>query len=66
MDNDNYDSTMSEFNNNDPDHKVRMFRDFDPEGTGNVPDPYYSGGFDNVYKFVRRTCENMIELAKNG
>ncbi|MCW2759200.1 MAG: protein tyrosine phosphatase [Nocardioidaceae bacterium] len=37
--------------------RVRLFRDFDPVGTGDVPDPYYGGpdGFDEVLAMVERT-----------
>jgi protein-tyrosine phosphatase len=36
---------------------VRLFRDFDPVGPGDVPDPYYGGpgGFDDVLAMVERT-----------
>lgn len=38
-------------------HKVRMFREFDPAGNGDVPDPYYGGdtGFEHVWEIVDRT-----------
>ncbi len=52
----------------DPDeshgHKVRLFREFDPEpGDFQVPDPYYGGddGFENVYRIVRRTAESLLD-----
>jgi protein-tyrosine phosphatase len=38
--------------------RVRLFRDFDPVGTGGaVPDPYYGGdaGFEEVLDMVERT-----------
>ncbi|MBI2373442.1 MAG: low molecular weight phosphotyrosine protein phosphatase [Deltaproteobacteria bacterium] len=37
--------------------KVRLFRDLDPEGPGDVPDPYYGGpdGFEEVLDIVDRT-----------
>lgn len=46
-------------------HKIKLFRDFDPEG-GNgaeVPDPYYGGaeGFANVYHIVERTLHHMLD-----
>ena len=45
-------------------HKVRLFREFDPEpGDFQVPDPYYGGdeGFENVYRIVRRTAESLLD-----
>lgn len=49
--------------------RVRMFRDFDPEGRGDVPDPWYGGldGFDLVWDMVTRTCRNLLnELKTEG
>ncbi len=42
---------------------VVLFRDYDPDGKGDVPDPYYGGdeGFENVYRIVNRTCKNLLE-----
>jgi protein-tyrosine phosphatase len=39
--------------------RVRLFRDFDPAGTGDVPDPYYGGeeGFEEVLAMVERTAD---------
>lgn len=44
-------------------HKVRLFRDLDPEGPGeDTPDPYYGGpeGFDEVLDIVTRTCRAIV------
>ena len=42
--------------------RIHMFREFDPEGNGDVPDPYYGGqkGFDDIYDMVERTCNEII------
>ena len=50
--------------------KVQLFRDFDPDASGNaeVPDPYYGGaeGFENVFQIVNRTSANLLtQLTKN-
>ncbi len=48
--------------------KVKMFRDFDPEKGGDVPDPWYGGldGFEDVWEIVSRTCASLLKtLAKN-
>lgn len=41
---------------------VRMFRDFDPVGPGDVPDPWYGGddGFDAVLAMVERTVDVLV------
>lgn len=43
--------------------EVRMLRDFDPQGAGDVPDPYYGGddGFDRVYEMVHRSCGALLD-----
>lgn len=44
--------------------RVRLFRDFDPVGTGGeVPDPYYGGddGFEEVLTMVERTCATIVD-----
>ncbi|GAA1947549.1 low molecular weight protein-tyrosine-phosphatase [Nocardioides panacihumi] len=43
--------------------RVRLFRDFDPAGTGEVPDPYYGGdeGFEEVLAMVERTAGMLVE-----
>jgi protein-tyrosine phosphatase len=45
-----------------PESKLRMFRDFDPEGPGDVPDPYYGGaeGFREVLAMVERTSDAVV------
>ncbi len=42
---------------------MRLFRDFDPEGTGgDVPDPYYGGdaGFEEVLTMVERVSAVLV------
>ncbi|WP_182524974.1 low molecular weight protein-tyrosine-phosphatase [Nocardioides dongkuii] len=44
--------------------RVRLFRDFDPVGTGGeVPDPYYGGddGFEEVLTMVERTSAAIVD-----
>jgi protein-tyrosine phosphatase len=46
-----------------PSERVRLFRDFDPEGTGgDVPDPYYGGdaGFQEVLTMVERVSAVLV------
>ncbi|HET8560548.1 MAG TPA: low molecular weight protein-tyrosine-phosphatase [Marmoricola sp.] len=44
------------------DGRVRMFRDFDPDGPGDVPDPWYgdAAGFDEVLAIVERTADALV------
>jgi protein-tyrosine phosphatase len=45
-------------------HKVRLFRDLDPDGQGqDVPDPYYGDAdhFDEVLDIVTRTSRALLE-----
>ncbi|WP_121254260.1 low molecular weight protein-tyrosine-phosphatase [Nocardioides ferulae] len=47
----------------DTQHRVRLFRDFDPVGPGSeVPDPYYGGGagFEEVLTMVERTSAAIV------
>lgn len=50
--------------------KIRMMREFDPQGDINspVPDPYYGGmdGFEDVYQIVERSCKGLLEFLENG
>ncbi len=48
--------------------KVRLFRDFDPEGPGEVPDPWYGGmdGFEKVWYMVIRTCRCLLDYVKEN
>lgn len=43
--------------------RVCMLRDLDPEGRGDVPDPYYGGpeGFENVFAMVDRSCRALLD-----
>jgi len=44
-------------------HKVRLFREFDPDpGDYQVPDPYFGGdkGFEEVYQLVERTSRVLF------
>jgi protein-tyrosine phosphatase len=45
----------------DPD-RLRMFRDFDPDGPGDVPDPWYGGpeGFARALEMVERTSRALV------
>jgi protein-tyrosine phosphatase len=46
-----------------PGAQVRLLREWDPEGPGDVPDPYYGGaeGFEEVLDMVERSCDRLVE-----
>ncbi len=45
--------------------KVKLLRTFDPESTQDeVPDPYYSGIFEEVYQIVSQACNALLEDMK--
>ena len=50
--------------------KVRLMREFDPQGGPNaaVPDPYYGGidGFEDVYQIVERSCHGLLAALEDG
>ncbi|MDP9183603.1 MAG: low molecular weight phosphotyrosine protein phosphatase [Actinomycetota bacterium] len=41
---------------------ARLLRDWDPRGSGNVPDPYYDGAevFEEVLDMIERSCEGLL------
>ncbi len=67
MDKSNYRNVVALTERSDYHKKVRLFRDFDPEGTGEVPDPYYGGdkGFDTVIDMVERTASRVIDFVES-
>ncbi len=52
------------------DNKIRLMREFDPQGGPNldVPDPYYGGpdGFISTFEIVKRSCEGVMEELEGG
>ena len=46
--------------------KIRLMRSWDPEGPGDVPDPYYGGprGFDLIYEIIDRSCRALLDEAR--
>jgi len=44
-----------------PHAEVRLLREWDPQGNGNVPDPYYDDdGFDEVLDMIERSCDGLL------
>ena len=50
--------------------KVKLMRSFDPQGEGDVPDPYWGGDkeFDELYEILDRSIDGLIDhlLAKTN
>ncbi len=46
-----------------PGAEVRLLRDWDPVGPGNVPDPYYDGEevFEEVLDIIERSCDGLLD-----
>jgi protein-tyrosine phosphatase len=42
--------------------KIKLMRTYDPEGNGDVPDPYYDtlDGFDQVFHLLDRSCKTLL------
>ena len=70
MDKSNYGNLieLAEKHNLNTSH-IKLMREFDdmPED-GNVPDPYYGGmnGFEEVYRIIKRSCENLLHELENS
>jgi len=45
-----------------PGVEVRLLREWDPVGTGNVPDPYNDGeeAFERVLDIIERSCDGLL------
>jgi protein-tyrosine phosphatase len=63
MDRSNYNNILRVATSEEVKNKVTMMREFDPMGTGDVPDPYYGGekGFQEVFDILDRTMENFLQ-----
>lgn len=63
MDRSNFRNILSILEGDTHKHKVQLMRDFDPVGSGEVPDPYYGGeqGFQEVYDILDRTMEKFLD-----
>jgi protein-tyrosine phosphatase len=45
--------------------EVRPFMDFAPHtGVTEVPDPYYTGGYEEVYALVNAACDGLLQYIK--
>jgi protein-tyrosine phosphatase len=50
--------------------RIRMMREFDPQGTHSqdVPDPYYGGlsGFEETFEIVQRSCQGLFDTLESS
>ncbi len=48
--------------------RIVLLREYEPKTAMpkslDVPDPYYSGNFDEVYSIVERCCKNLLEAVE--
>lgn len=46
-----------------PAARVELMRTYDPEGTGDVPDPYFGGdqGFEEVFHMLERSTRQLLK-----
>jgi protein-tyrosine phosphatase len=63
MDRNNYNNILRVAATEEVKNKVTMMREFDPQGTGDVPDPYYGGekGFQEVFDILERTMDSFVQ-----
>ncbi len=68
MDSNNYEDII-QLAHSSTHSKVRLMRAFDPQGVGNVPDPYHGNekDFDEVFEILNRSVDGLIkELLGKG
>lgn len=64
MDSSNYRNLIELAASDEQRAKIRLLREFDPQGDGmDVPDPYYGGqeGFEITFQIVRRSVDALLE-----
>ena len=61
--------TLRSWASTEEEMKIRMMREFDPQGSArmDVPDPYYGGldGFDKTFEIVKRSCQGLLEALES-
>ena len=62
MDQNNYNNLRQLFNGKFTEDKIKLIMNFVYPGKNMpVPDPYYDGSFERVYRLLDLACENIIE-----
>jgi protein-tyrosine phosphatase len=66
MDNSNYENALELAPDNHQD-KVEKLLSYHPEPSiSDVPDPYFEGGFDGVFKMIKTACEQIVKKHKDN
>ena len=67
MDSSNQRTVLSMCQTDEERSRVRQYRDFDPVGPGDVPDPWYGGseGFETVWDILERTTDGIIDFIRS-
>jgi protein-tyrosine phosphatase len=61
MDSENYNTIISMAKNEEEKKKVKLILNYLRPGLNMaVPDPYYHGGFDNVYLLLDKACRQLL------
>lgn len=68
MDNSNYRNILLLLDNEEHTRKVRLMREFDPMGKGEVPDPYHGGeeNFQEVFDILDRTMDEFLNYLEQN
>ncbi len=70
MDRDNFSDVLSQARGPQNREKIRLLREFDPQGGAGyeVPDPYYGGpdGFERCYDIVERSVKAYLDALETG
>jgi len=62
MDSSNYSNIMQMANSDDQKAKIHLILNFlNPNENRAVPDPYYEGGFEEVYQMLDKSCEKILK-----
>ncbi|WP_442600833.1 low molecular weight protein-tyrosine-phosphatase [Paenibacillus sp. KN14-4R] len=62
MDDSNVENLQGFVGDEEPRSQVFKMLDFLPEGsTKNVPDPYFTGNFEEVYAMINKSCDNLLQ-----
>jgi protein-tyrosine phosphatase len=66
MDQNNYSNILRVASAKDNQYKLRLMRDYDPHGKGDVPDPYYGTekDFKEVFEILDRSMDQLIAELK--
>ena len=61
MDQQNYNNTLNLCSTDEQRKKVKMLLNYSFPGENRaVPDPYYEGGFENVFRMIEAACKELV------